>query len=1498
MILPGQPTRPFAARPEYLFKAARKGMIGTRRGTETWKNRRIVQIARSNFKDSVAAFPLADTKWESGMKKPFAFESLTAKLLAVYLPLVCVSVLALFSVLEVRYFLTERSKLEVVLKDVVAVQSSAFVSAVWEYDTDQIEALLDDMEGFPSLQGAAVYDSQDKILGQIGDIETTPEIPQFRAENTLVYGPGKENETVGKLVAIVHSGRIWRDVIDHVKVNTLILLVLIATLVGVTLLTTRLVIGRPVARLRHSIERMGSESVREVVQWDSADELGQVVHAYNEMQTRQAAAEEELKQHQDRLEETVAQRTGELSKASAQLRLALDNMPGGMMVVDGDFNIQVFNNRLKDFYGLSDTDVTIGMPLRDLVSLRAARGDFGPGDANALALARQQQYEERRTCNYEDPRPDGRIIEVRQARTDDGGIIGVFNDITDRKKAEHKARQAHEKLRTSEYRLQAILDHSPAVIYVKDLDGKYILVNRMWTDVVGISAEKAIGHDDFALMPKEVAEAVVANDKAVMADGKALQLEETVPRDGSPHTFISFKFPLRDARGQPFAIGGVSTDITERKHAEEELKKLSMAVEQSPTTVMITDTEGTIEYVNPKFTHTSGYDAEEVIGQNPRILKSGLTSPEEYDHLWKTVTLGGEWHGEFRNRRKTGELYWESASISPIKAADGTVSHFVAVKEDVTERKRIEEELQRNEKRIATILGTANEGFWLIDNDGVTLDVNPAMCAILGRDRNDILGKNHTDFVDRKNQAVFEEQRKQRDRGLRGAYEITLSQPDGTRIPCLFNATPFVDEEGEKIGSFAMVTDIMDRKRNEVELTLAKENAESATRTKSAFLAAMSHEIRTPMNGVVGMIDLLLETVLESDQRQMMGTVRDSAFSLLQIINDILDFSKIEAGKMALESVPISIRDVVEGVTETLRPNAAAKNVDVYVFIDPNIPSWVMGDQVRLRQILFNLGGNAIKFTENTPDRPNRVFFRAEAVSADGGNTVVVRFRIIDSGIGMTSETIASLFKPFTQAESSTTRRFGGTGLGLSISKHLADLMNGKVGVRSRPGVGSTFTITLPFRRARRAQDRIDSLDLSGLGVLLVMAKADMRKIAEQYLKHWKAHTESVHDIAEVEARAVAVKADGRSLDVTILGPDWDEETRRNVVESMRANGALAGMRFVILTDDRSAKKGLVLPDTMVVESQPLRRSSFIHGVAVATGRASPVVDDDPGKRTPSGRKAPSIAEAEVTGQLILVAEDNVTNQDVIRRQLNLLGYAVEIAEDGRQALKAWQSMRHAILLTDCHMPELDGFELTAAIRAAEVETGERLPIVAITANALQGEADRCLAAGMNDYLAKPLEMPKLKQVLAKWMPLPRAAAPTTAVAGPQASVAAKPPAPATAKPPPPGKGGDPIDPKALTGVFGDDPDTFREILQDFIEPATANVREIEDAFARRAAADVGAAAHKLKSSSRAVGATEMGELCHALEMAGKSGSWPEIDELAPRIGGVMQKVSEYIATL
>ncbi len=665
------------------------------------------------------------------------------------------------------------------------------------------------------------------------------------------------------------------------------------------------------------------------------------------------------------------------------------------------------------------------------------------------------------------------------------------------------------------------------------------------------------------------------------------------------------------------------------------------------------------------------------------------------------------------------------------------------------------------------------------------------------------------------------------------------------------------------------------------ELEAALKVAEEATATKAAFLATMSHEIRTPMNGVIGMVDLLVQTKLAEDQRQMLTTVRDSAYSLLTIINDILDFSKIEAGKLGLEKIPFSVRDAVEGVSETLASNARAKGIAISIHVDPDIPDAVMGDQVRIRQILFNIGGNAIKFTEE-----GRVLIVAHLLPSEDAGIATVRFEITDSGIGISESAQADLFKEFSQAESSTTRRFGGTGLGLSIVQRLIDMMGGKIEVQSVLGEGSTFIVTLTFPIAEQHEIKSDGYDLSGLNILFVGDIEEETELDAKYLRNWKAKVTVSGNFENLTGELLDAAASETPYDVVVLGSAWPMEAQAAKVTELAAEEILADLRFVVMTKTRTRAARTELANTVYVEAEPLKRAPFIQGVAVAVGRASPEVIYDDEEIPSDTNKLMSVDEAEAEGSLILVAEDNPTNRDVIGRQLRLLGHVAEFCEDGKLALEAWRSKSYAILLTDCHMPAMDGFQLTQAIRKEERDSDQRFPIVAITASALEAEVERCYEAGMDDFLAKPLEMPKLKSALRKWMPetrgMPRVEAESKATT----------PDAATAEP---NDEGAAIDPAALKSVFGDDEETFKEILADFVQPAHSNVAEILSAYEASSADDVAKAAHKLKSSSRAVGATDLSEICAALESAGKEGDWESIKAAAANIEGAFSRVVKYI---
>ncbi|WP_168220372.1 ATP-binding protein [Azospirillum thermophilum] len=716
-------------------------------------------------------------------------------------------------------------------------------------------------------------------------------------------------------------------------------------------------------------------------------------------------------------------------------------------------------------------------------------------------------------------------------------------------------------------------------------------------------------------------------------------------------------------------------------------------------------------------------------------------------------------------------------------------------------------------------------------------------------------------------------------RQLRDA-EVRLCRADGSTFWALMSVEPAVLDGRETY--LAWIYDITRRKLVERQMEVAKEQAEQATKAKSAFLATMSHEIRTPMNGVLGMLGILERTSLDARQQDTVATMRESATSLLRIIDDILDFSKIEAGKMDLEQVPICIAALVEGVAETLAPAARAKGLALMTYADPAIPPALVGDPVRLRQILFNLGGNAIKFTEQGRIVIRAFLRRMPAAAPAPGQRVLLRIEVTDTGIGIGQAACDRLFEPFTQAESSTARRFGGTGLGLSICRRLAELMGGEIGVDSQPGAGSTFWVDLSLDLAAAAPGDPPPVRLDGLTVLVGLPDEMERRFLAAYLAAAGARVLAAGTPADLATQGHIAQEAGCPADLLVVDHSLHVPAAACAPQLLGRRAGEPRLPVVLLAADAA---GCRRSEGVQPLGRPVRRAPLLRAVATAAGRLAPdpepcdpagdaSVGDLPPAGPPalpaSGLDSGDLDRAHQEGRLILVAEDNPINRKVLLMQLHSLGYAAELTAGGAQALAALDGpRRYAMLLTDVQMPEIDGFELTRRIRSAEREGRRRgrLPIIAITANATRTDIDGYRAADMDDVLSKPLDLSQLGETLARWMPAPAAA------------------------PPVPEDGPAPLDLSGLRALCGDDPAMLAELLGDFVSISRGIVEGLAAALAAGDRARLKAGAHNLKGSSRNAGAGPLAEAARALESAAEEAPADRLAALVAAIEAAMAAV-------
>ncbi|KAA0686638.1 ATP-binding protein [Azospirillum brasilense] len=708
--------------------------------------------------------------------------------------------------------------------------------------------------------------------------------------------------------------------------------------------------------------------------------------------------------------------------------------------------------------------------------------------------------------------------------------------------------------------------------------------------------------------------------------------------------------------------------------------------------------------------------------------------------------------------------------------------------------------------------------------------------------------------------------------------EVAVDRPDGSRVWALqtLQRTEF---EGEP-AILAWSYDITGRKRAEEDLRHAKDQAEVAARSKSEFLATMSHEIRTPMNGVLGMLELIALTPLDAEQTELVTTVRDSATALLRIIDDILDLSKIEAGKLDLDEMDLDPRELVEGVAELLAPQAHQKALLLVCDLDRKVPTAVRGDPGRLRQILFNLTGNAIKFTD-----AGRVVLRTRLEPSDAGSDRLrLRFAVEDTGIGISTAGQARLFQPFSQADSSTTRRFGGTGLGLAICARLVEMMGGRIGVESAPGCGATFWFTVDLAPGDPRTVPGDDTDLTGLSIIVADPDPVQRAVLIRTLEDKRAAVADATTADEAVELLTMADADLLVLSDGLLEHHPDDApgapNPRLSAPAVLARVVAAGARpppTLHLIDGReqagdcppeSGEDGAPftgLPPRHDHLGRPIRRDALFRRLAALAGRAAPPDRhaDSPLAVTDGSPAAQNMTDPDAAAPppIILVAEDHPTNQQVILRQLRQLGFEADLSGDGLEALTAWRARPYRLLITDCHMPRMDGYELSRQIRNAESAPQSapgprpRTAIIAMTANALAGEMERCTAAGMDDYIAKPVTLRQLATALNRALGEGSVAAPD------------EPPAAEIA-----GAAEQTLDLDHIRTTFGGFDAASLDMLDFFLETTRPLLDEAAAALQRSDLEAVRGTAHTLAGAARTAGANRLGRSASALELAAHRG--------------------------
>jgi PAS domain S-box-containing protein len=1039
--------------------------------------------------------------------------------------------------------------------------------------------------------------------------------------------------------------------------------------------------------------------------------------------------------------------------------------------------------------------------------------------------------------------------------------------------------------------LQAIFESSGDGIVVADEHGRFLLFNPAAERILGIGlTDAAVGewaekygvyHSD-TVTPYPSQQMPLA--RAIRGE-ECDQVELFIKNAGRPDgVFISVTGrPLRDEEGQLRGGVVVFRDVTEHRRAEERLlhqrSLLQALMDHIPDSIYFKDAASRFTHFNQATVERFGVkDLAEGIGKTDFDIFTEEHARQAFEDEQEMMRTGRAVVGkEEKETWPDGRITWVSTTKVPLRDEAGRIIGTLGISRDTTARKQAEEALRDSEERTRSIVNNVLDGIVTIDEQGMVKTFNPAAEKIFGYHASDVIGRDVKLLMPESHQAshtagLANYLQTGESRLIGRMVEVVGRRRDGSTFPLELSLGEF--RLGPVRYFTGIIRDITHRKHAEEELRRAKEAAEAASRAKSEFLANVSHEIRTPMHGILGMTDLALATDLTPEQREYLKLVKSSADSLLTVINDVLDFSKTEAGKLDLDPAPFLLRDALGDALKSLAVRAHAKGLELAWRVAEDVPDWVVGDAARLRQVLVNLVGNAVKFTDRgevvVEVSLTSLGARGEGRGArednktDGSSSSLaprpsplapsplIRFAVRDTGIGIPADKQAAVFEPFVQADGSMSRRYGGTGLGLSIAARLVELMGGRISLESAPGKGTTFHCTIPLPLAAgeppREASPAQAAALRGLRVLVVDDNATNRRILLEMTRNWGMEPVAVADGPAALAELKRATAAGLAYPLVLLDAMMPGMDGFALAEKIQGHPELARGAIMMLTSgDRHGDPARCRELGVAAHlTKPFKQSELYNAILNALG-ASDVSATAPSPEPPAEvPPAPPLR--------VLVAEDHPINQTLLLHLLRRQGHAVVMTGNGKEAVAAYHEQPFDVVLMDVQMPEMDGFEATALIRAHEHRTGRHTPVYAMTARAMAGDRERCLMHGMDGYLAKPLAASELWRTLkqiAEGQPPEPSASPELLPSDLQAPAMDR--------------------QKALT-CAGGDLKLLRRLVNMFRVEAPRMTQELRQALRQGDAALVRRLAHTLKGAAGNLGAASVAGRARELEDLGRTG--------------------------